>query len=244
MLEKIIPPEEKKIIPPPTESNSSATESEAKSAPADEKKQPSRFPQKYTHQLKIFNQKEKNWISYLIRNRFPVFIRKTDGSLLENLILINFDAEESRQIAVEKEGNKVLIPKIDCVFLAKMEQQPQVLERIKKDEKHLPRLTYKTPEGEERWLFPQTSTLLKMQKNRGGVFILTDGFMVRGRLYWFTRWNIFLSLAKECEVLIFKHACMRWSILFKNEEVPPETAPETANQNDAPESSSSSNPPQ
>lgn len=212
-MEQLNSPEEKKT----TENIPSlqTTPADSASPNSNPKRSKIRFHPRNLQQLKLFNQKEKNWLNYLIRNRIPLLIRKIDGSLLENLILLNFDAEESRQIACEKEGSPLHIPKIDCVFLAQMEHRSQILERIKKDEKQLPRLTYKTPEGEERWLFPQTETLMKMKKNRGGVFILNDGFMYRGRLYWFTRWNLFLSLAQGCEVLLFKHACRRWSILSK-----------------------------
>lgn len=172
-------------------------------------------PKKFQAQLKLFNTQEQEWLKSIIENKIPIFIRDHEGKDIENLLLLAFEADEGRSIECEQAGQKIKVSKINCVFIGKMEQKQQIQDLSKPDEKKLPRLTYQTSEGEERWLFPQTETLIKMNQNLGGIFILADRFMYRGRVYWFTRWNLFLSIAKGCEIFIFKHACMRWSVLFK-----------------------------
>jgi hypothetical protein len=175
--------------------------------------------------LKRYQEKEEEWIQRIIQERLPLWIRKVQGQApLENAVLLDMEAEDGRQIAFEVNGERQQVLKIDCVFLCPMTLKEQVEKSAREDTQNLPRFTYKNNAGEERWSFPRNDVLKRMSSGPGGIFLLADKHSYRGRIAGFSRWNFFLSLAKECEVLVFKHACCRWNQLKNKRQQHPSSS--------------------
>ena len=157
---------------------------------------------------------EKEYLIYLVSRAVPVCIRKADGTNLDNVVLVDFDAGDKRHIVYRKEGDQLgIIPKIECAFISKIKDIQCVTERRRADTKNLPRYLRRTKKGDDRWAFPQHKILSKMQNGNVGIFVLTDGFMYAGQVRWYSQWNILLSVARGKEILLFKHACKRWKII-------------------------------